>query len=104
MRSLKLTLATAIVSALFAGCDCCYTPVETYVEPADPATLSEEAIQAWDSAKAGLNAAWGSADLQYSRSEIPALDPSKSLSLCGWRGEKISAQLLLWTADGVNGA
>lgn len=104
MKSLKLTLATAIVSALFAGCDCYYTPVATYAEPADPATLSEEAIQAWDSAKAGLNAAWGSADLQYSRSEIPALDPSKSLSLCGWRGEKVSAQLLLWTADGVNGA
>ena len=93
----------AVAMATLVGCDCFYQPVKTYTESADPAPLSEQSRAAWENTAKGLHAAWGSADLQYSRSEVPALDQTQSLSLCGWRGEKVSAQLLLWSAEGENG-
>ncbi len=101
---MKHLLYSAVIALLLASCNGCHTPVNTYTEPADPTPPSEDVAKRWNSAKNGLHAIWGSADLQYSRSEIPAGNAPTTLSLCGWRGEKVSAQLLLWTADGASGA
>ena len=95
MRKLLYILAIAAL----AGCT--YTPVETFTEAADPTPLTEEQVKAWDEVK-GLNGAWGSADIAYSRSIVPQ-ELSATYSATAWRGEKVSAQIILWAGKDVNG-
>ena len=85
----------------FAGCKE-YVPVETFVEPEDPAPLTEEAQAAWEQAE-GLNGAWGDIGRRYSRSEVPRISDTETLRVSAWKGERVSAQLLLWTAEGADG-
>ncbi len=55
---------------------------------------------AWLSQKPGLHAAFGSTDELYFRTEVPALkNESQSLEVTGWKGERLNAQILLWSPD-----
>ena len=83
-----------------AGCTC--KKVETFKEANDPTPLTESAAAAWDEVKNGLNGAWGTPDLVYSRSEVPQ-NLTESYAVSGWRGEKVSAQILLWSDSDING-
>jgi len=58
---------------------------------------------AWTIPTPGLHGNWGSVDERYSRDELPKLDenPTRWTGLA-WRGERLSAQLVLWTATGAN--
>jgi hypothetical protein len=92
-----LLLVSAVAAMLFAGCESKKVEVTTFKEAADPVVLSEEAKAAWNEVKSGLNVAWGTPDFVYSRSEVPqGLTPTYATT--AWRGEKVSAQLVLWTA------
>ncbi|MFB2117697.1 glycoside hydrolase domain-containing protein [Parapedobacter sp. 2B3] len=71
--------------------------VDTYAEAPDPDT----AFVDW-SAINGLNYAFGSIDKRYAKSAIPTLAPSTAWRGSGWRGERISAQLVLWSGQPVN--
>ena len=82
------------------GCTC--KTVETFEEVADPVALSDEAKEAWDDVKRGMNVAWGSPDLVYSRSEVPQ-NLTDSYKATAWKGERVSAQALLWTAKDIEG-
>ena len=75
---------------------------ESYREAEDPSPVSDRSKLAW-SLVGKLNAQWASADSLYSRSEVPEKSNHKILSLEGWKGERVSAQLLLWTGSGVDG-
>ena len=83
-----------------AGCN--NKSAETFKEAADPTPLTEAAAEAWDEVKSGLNGAWGTPDLVYSRSEVPQ-NLTECYTVRGWRGEKVSAQILLWSDDDVEG-
>ena len=96
----KLSLVALFAALAFAGCQ--YTPVKTFTEAEDPTPLSEEAKAAWEKVEAGLNGAWGSPDFVYSRSEVPQ-NLTSEYAVAGWRGERVSAQVLLWTAEQVDG-
>ena len=92
------------MAALFAGCVEQLPPVETFTEAEDPVPLTEEQKAEWDGVKKGLNGAWATIDSVYSRSIVPQVKPVETMRLSGWRGERVSAQILLWTkgaADGV---
>ena len=82
------------------GCTC--KTVETFEEAADPVALSNEAKEAWDDVKRGMNVAWGSPDLVYSRSEVPQ-NLTDSYKATAWKGERVSAQAVLWTAKDIEG-
>ena len=82
------------------GCTC--KTVETFKEANDPTPLTEAADAAWDDVKCGLNGAWGTPDLVYSRSEVPQ-NLTESYTVSGWRGEKVSAQILLWSDRDIKG-
>lgn len=86
---------SAFAAVAMVGCTC--KSVETFKEAADPTPLTEEAKAAWNDVKCGLHAAWGTPDLVYSRSEVPQ-NLSECYTTTGWRGEKVSAQIVLWTA------
>ena len=98
MKRLSYLIASL---ASFAFVGCCNTPVETFTEAEDPTPLTEEQIEAWKGVD-GINGAWGTPDLAYSRSIVPQ-ELTETYSVAGWRGEKVSAQLLLWTDKAVNG-
>lgn len=102
-RYIGALLATC-VAFVMVGCATNYEPVATFTEADDPIVLSADEIAAWDKVDVDLNAAWGSTDLRYSRSRVPEVIGEDTVRLVAWRGERVSAQLLLWTADGVDGA
>ena len=91
--------AVAAVTLMAAGCGGSTTPVETFAEAEDPVAADSTA---WDGVRKGLNAMWGSTDCLYSRSVPPASqDAPKSIRLTAWRGERVSAQAVLWSASGA---
>jgi len=64
----------------------------TFDAPGDPLR--------WATQKSGLNAAFGSTDELYMRSEAPALpNQSQPWEDTAWKGERINAQLLIWSPD-----
>lgn len=89
----NLLLLVAFAAAL-SGCTC--KSVETFKEAADPVAICEKAQSAWGKVDGGLNAAWGTPDLVYSRSLVPQ-NLTDSYTATAWRGEKVSAQVLVWT-------
>lgn len=73
----------------------------TFREAEDPVPMTARSVAEW--AKVGiLQGQWVSADSLYSRSEVPVKSGVDTCRLVGWRGERVSAQLLLWTGVGVD--
>ncbi|MGE7775923.1 glycoside hydrolase domain-containing protein [Chitinophaga sp. NPDC101104] len=71
---------------------------QTFIEAPDPVKVNEAA---WHSVKSGLHASFASLDKRYAKSEVPAVKTSSSIKLKGWKGERISAQIVLWTGDSI---
>ncbi len=99
MRILFIMLAAAII----VSCTNQYSRVATFAEADDTQPLTAVDLARWDDVAESINAAWGSTDLRYSRSLVPQLSTNQNLSLVAWRGERVSAQLLIWTAHGLDG-
>jgi hypothetical protein len=69
-----------------------YQPEYTYDVPTD--TVS------WIKQKSGLHVAFGSTDELYLRSEVPSLGQESLMwKETGWRGERLNAQVLVWSPD-----
>lgn len=87
--------------AVLVGCGE-HEVVENFAElAAEP--LSEEALLAWESVPEGMNVAWGNIDIQYLRDEAPRAELSDKCRISGWRGERVSAQILVWTKSDLKG-
>lgn len=97
---MKKAFSLLIVITLLLGCEQLRAPKDcsTYAEAADPAPNAEFD---WDAIKPGLHAAVGSINMRYPKSSAPVLSSSKSWAGAGWRGERISAQLVLWSKEPV---
>ena len=52
----------------------------------------------WNSQK-GLHVGFGSTDALYFRTEVPEMKEELSCSGIGWKGERLNAQLLVWSSD-----
>ena len=100
---MKKFFVAATAAMIMVGCSTPSEPVVTFAEAEDPVALSEEAAAKWGEVKKTLNGAWGCADLKYGRSEVPAALDIESMPVVAWKGERASAQILLWTAEGANG-
>ncbi|MBO5698864.1 MAG: DUF4091 domain-containing protein [Bacteroidaceae bacterium] len=87
----KVVLLAAYATFLYSA-----NAQNTYTEAADPIPVSERSAEAWKSVKK-LQAQWVSADSLYSRSEVPNPSSTSMAKLSGWKGERVAAQLLLWT-------
>lgn len=93
--------ALAVVVVAMTACQE-YVPVKTYAEPDDPVAMTEDQVAEWSTVE-GFNAAWGDADYHYSRSLVPQPATDQNLRLTLWKGEKGSAQAILWSNQDVNG-
>lgn len=70
---------------------------DTYTEADDPDTTYVD----WSGVN-GLNYAFGTIDTRYAKSSIPDVQPSTEWRGSGWRGETLSAQLVLWSDQAVD--
>ena len=96
-----LTAITTV--AVLMGCASVYQKVETFVEAEDPVALTADQAAQWDAVSAGLNAAWGSPDYRYGRSVVPSGLTDEPYKLTVWKGERASAQLVVWSSEAKDG-
>lgn len=66
-----------------------------YQEPDDPDPIKSEY---WKGVPATLQASFGSIDERYDRSVPPTLEKKHEWGGVAWRGERVSAQMVLWSA------
>lgn len=93
-----------MLAAVAVGCSVEQLPkVETFTEADDPVALTNEQQAAWEHVGKRLNGAWACADSHYSRSIVPEVSKVEVMPIVAWKGERASAQLLLWTAEGADG-
>ena len=56
----------------------------------------------WSEVKAP-QVSWGSTDMRYKKEEPAAIRRmQKTINLTAWKGEKVSAQLVVWTPETLN--
>ena len=53
---------------------------------------------AWNSQQ-GPHVSFGSTDALYFRTEVPQVQETDTWSGCGWKGERLNAQIVVWSAD-----
>lgn len=71
-----------------------YQAEYTFDVPSDP--------EGWTAQKAGLHAAFGSTGELYLRREIPSAGQENTVwEETGWRGERLNAQILIWSPDTI---
>lgn len=103
MKTIALIIVSASFAAIMMGCSAEYVKVDTFAEAEDPVALAPEAEAAWDQVDKKLNASWVSSDFAYSRGEVPDLDVIQCCHLDAWKGERVSAQFLLWSGAAKDG-
>lgn len=70
----------------------------TFSEMSDP---TNDTLSDWTKVSPGLNASLVNINTKYPKSVAPEVSEQKSCVLTGWRGEKLSAQLLLWSSQDI---
>lgn len=74
--------------------DAHYLPEYTYDKTVDSTT--------WTKKESGLHVAFGSTDELYMRKEVPSLKGESIMwKETGWRGERLNAQVLIWSSDSI---
>ena len=89
MKSFLLSIACLLAAGSMSSAQ---APV---VEMKDPHPTSPEV---WNNVKT-TGFGWGSIDVRYKKDAVPTL--GKTLSLNGWRGERVNAQAVLVAPEAV---
>ena len=99
----RVAILAAITLAVAVGC----SPAVKYntsrvngcAEPANMVEVTSEQKAEWQRAGEALNAAWGDIDYGYERHAVPQEVSKQPHRLTAWRGERVSAQMLLWSNE-----
>ncbi|MHC4365288.1 MAG: DUF4091 domain-containing protein, partial [Planctomycetota bacterium] len=97
-----------LVTTHFSGCAVQTSPskqttaapevrAHEHYEPQEPVCAKK-----WKKVKPGLHGSFASIDEHYPRNIPPTTKGPMSFSGTAWRGERIYAQILLWTSNGAN--
>lgn len=92
-----------VFAVAMMACSTEYVKVETFTEPEDPVALTPEAVAAWEQVGDKLNAAWADRDFHYGRSYVPEVPAQEVMKLTAWKGERTSAQIILWASSAKDG-
>lgn len=57
----------------------------------------------WTNVAPGLNASAVSIDEKFSKSIAPEIQARNTIKITGWKGERLSAQVLLWASEDIKG-
>ncbi len=100
-RQWKLCAIFGLSVALLNACDNKRPQKEfvTFEELPDP---TSDTLSDWSHVTAGLHASFITIDERMPKSLEPEVDIAKRTKVTGWKGETVSAQLLLWTVNDVN--
>ena len=71
---------------------------DTFTEAPDPAP---DTLADWSNVSKRLNVSFGTTDVRYAKSSVPVTEKITGWQGSGWRGERISAQAVLWSAAGI---
>ena len=98
---MKKLILFSMVTLLLTACGGQRPPIDctTYQEAADPHP-SDPAV--WENINSGLHASIGSIDERYPKSELPEVTLATGWEGTAWKGEQLSAQMVLWSKDPVN--
>lgn len=100
MKRTLFGLGIALAAATAAGCAGRTTSVGSRLDWSEPLFSDEAPDSLWRDV-AGTQAAFGSIDERYARSLPYGGACNETAALTGWRGERVSAQAVVWTADGL---
>ncbi|MFA5657251.1 MAG: glycoside hydrolase domain-containing protein [Dysgonamonadaceae bacterium] len=99
----KITTRKVLFSllAMFTIISC--TPQRTQKDCSNyaEATLPVEVTTDWSAVPVGLQASIGSIDMRYEQHEVPEVSNSTNWNGTAWKGERVSAQIVLWSKDSV---
>lgn len=97
MRKIFLPLLALL---LVCGCAQRQQPAncQTYTEAELPVTV----ISDWGALSNGLHASVGSIDTRYVKHEIPEVPQQLEWRGSAWKGERVSAQLVVWSKDSIS--
>jgi len=85
-------IIVGIAFCVLAGC----SGVQTrQPEPADPDIYD---MSVWENIESGIYSGFGSVDVAYSKSIPPEGNIAESIKLQGWKGERVSCKLLVFSA------
>ena len=71
-----------------------YLPEYAFDKPTNP--------EEWKKQKNGLSISFASIDELYLRSEVPKIQETLIWQKTGWRGERLNAQVLVWSPDSID--
>ena len=99
-RLVHFCLVSTTALAAFGACTTSRQPVtfDRYDEAEDP---FPDTTARWSEIEPGLLASMGSIDARYLKSSIPKIPQTDEWRGSAWRGEIVSAQLVLWSAEPV---
>jgi hypothetical protein len=101
MKNMKIALLKKIVFSILLIISVCGISIgslkktDLKTEPADPETYD---LSVWKTIKPGIRSGFGSTDITYSKSVPPAGSIPGSITLHGWKGERVNCMLLIWSA------
>src|ERR1041384_5616682 len=106
MKKLRLVLCVG-VAFMACGCDeqragrIEATRIPTLHGHYEPEHAYDAAanVRRWTAQSPGLHASFGETDRSYLHSEVPQVRESVSWEGTGWRGERLNAVVLAWSAD-----
>lgn len=98
---ISLSILIGLMVLVFTSCEGSRPKKEciTFEEIQDP---TNDKLSDWSNVPAGLQASFISTDDKLPKSVAPEIPINKSVTVGGWKGEKVSAQLLLWSAADIN--
>ncbi|MGC4235377.1 MAG: DUF6067 family protein [Niabella sp.] len=93
-----------IILFLVSGMQVCGQRVEVvatqgFTELSDP---TADTLSDWSGVLKGLHSSFVTIDKRFAKSLKPEIVTEKKQRLRGWKGEKLSAQLLLWTTEEIS--
>ncbi|WP_018108529.1 DUF4091 domain-containing protein [Bacteroides propionicifaciens] len=105
-RAINIILASTLTLATLFMTSCQQSKNEpkarkssTFTEMADPML---DSVSQWTSTSEGLNASFVSTNNIYDKSVEPKVgEPLTTMRVMGWQGERLSAQILLWTTQDI---
>ena len=89
-----LLLASFVACVEFRPVKSC----DTYAEAPDSAP---DSLANWSAVSKKLNVSFGNIDTRYAKSSVPELEKTIEWTGNAWRGERISAQVVLWSAENI---
>lgn len=99
---MKITVLLAQVLFMIIIFSCSTAPQKegysTYTEPKDPRPVE---LIAWNSVGSELQATVGSIDARYEKNAVPGVGITLEWEGTAWKGERISTQFLLWSAEEI---